>query len=490
MMKAKYLIALAAVAGMFTACSDDDLSTGGNITEQVGPNGEPLIKLGFGSASVQTRGTGTVGSTVDSLNVWKGQKFNVYMIKKSIAATGTTTTAINNGMALALFTDPEITTGDKDVAIFDAEEFQAPTDTVIGIATATDGNFDYYPADSAYNFFGYRLDDAYPKGATKFTPVYMPATYTSLKDSITITGNTQAAKNEIRKTASTIVVPFKIDGTQDIMSGKAEATHNDSSKVKNDLFFSASSTRKGVVPNIKFQHHLARLVFRVVPGNPGAAGIDTTNTEGNYVAEYTKAISVDSIKVLGPTEGTLTVAYVDKPDSVCKFNNLGQKDSLTLMQRASGATAADDLVALTPTSLEWVYKAASGDEAKVDSAVTDTLGEAMLVAPGVKTYPMILYLTQEVKKNSTTNSKRGSVFKANIELNKIDGTNAGNFEAGKSYVVTIKVYGMEKITITSELEKWEEGGNINIDMDDYSVVYTPATGGNVEPSKGGSEMNP
>ena len=40
------------------------------------------------------------------------------------------------------------------------------------------------------------------------------------------------------------------------------------------------------------------------------------------------------------------------------------------------------------------------------------------------------------------------------------------FEAGKSYKVTIKVYGLEKVEITAALQAWEDGGSTTIDPDD------------------------
>ena len=39
------------------------------------------------------------------------------------------------------------------------------------------------------------------------------------------------------------------------------------------------------------------------------------------------------------------------------------------------------------------------------------------------------------------------------------------FEAGKTYDVTIIVYGMEQIEVTAELKDWEEGGSVVIDPD-------------------------
>ena len=39
------------------------------------------------------------------------------------------------------------------------------------------------------------------------------------------------------------------------------------------------------------------------------------------------------------------------------------------------------------------------------------------------------------------------------------------FTAGYSYLITVKVYGLEEIEISAELEPWKDGGRIDIDTD-------------------------
>lgn len=46
---------------------------------------------------------------------------------------------------------------------------------------------------------------------------------------------------------------------------------------------------------------------------------------------------------------------------------------------------------------------------------------------------------------------------------KMDGTK--KFEPGKSYKVTITVYGLEDIRVTATLVPWADGGSIDIDDD-------------------------
>ena len=67
---------------------------------------------------------------------------------------------------------------------------------------------------------------------------------------------------------------------------------------------------------------------------------------------------------------------------------------------------------------------------------------------------------------------------------KIDGVK--QFEPGKSYKVTITVYGLEEIQVTVTLVPWADGGSIDIDDDrnpnegEYTEP-TPTTPEPIEP---------
>lgn len=131
-------------------------------------------------------------------------------------------------------------------------------------------------------------------------------------------------------------------------------------------------------------------------------------------------------------------------------------------------TAADNneaLVALEPVSLTWTDDAATiGDVLKV--------GEALLVAPGETEYPLTIALSQDVlQKVGETKVTMPLEQKATI---KMDGTKT--FEPGKSYKVTITVYGLEDIRVTATLVPWADGGSIDIDDDrnPNEGTYTPA----------------
>ncbi|WP_278911343.1 fimbrillin family protein [Leyella stercorea] len=416
-MKKMFFFALAA-AGMLTACSNED-TLGGNGEQNVS---EQQIRLGVASSKVQTRGTGTVGGMTDAENVWAGQTLWVYMLQKG-------------SMDLAYYKAPAVGgVATPDVEVFNNKKFTAPdaaNNTKSGLATTADGTIAYYPVSGYYDFWGYRVDDA--AGAT---PVVKTVDDTGAEVTVD-----QATKR---------VVDIEIDGSQDIMAGKAEPSADEVAKLGNyaENFYSAYAARKGVQPNITFNHLLTRFTFEVRAGSKATAGLPAG---GNTDAVKVTGVSVDS-----KTTGTLTVAYTGATKEAAELLTFtGDASALTLKQR--DAALADNnapLVALEPVSLTWTDDAATiGDVIKV--------GEALLVAPGETEYPLTISLSQDVLEQ-LTGAKVTKPLEQKATI-KMDGVKA--FEPGKSYKVTITVYGLEEIEVTATLVPWVDGGSIDIDDD-------------------------
>lgn len=438
-MKKMFFFALAA-AGMLTACSNDD-TLGGNGEQNVS---EQQIRLGVASSKVQTRGTGTVGGMTDAENVWAGQTLWVYMLQKG-------------SMDLAYYKAPAVGgVATPDVEVFNNKKFTAPdaaNNTKSGLATTADGTIAYYPVSGNYDFWGYRVDDA--AGAT---PV------------VKTVDDTGAAVEA--NVATKRVVDIEIDGSQDIMAGKAAPSADEVTKLGNyaDNFYSAYAARKSVQPNITFNHLLTRFTFEVRAGSKATAGLPAG---GN-----TDAVKVTGVSVGSKTTGTLTVAYTGETKAAAELLTFtGDASPLKLMQRDE--TVADNnaaLIDLKPVTLTWP---ATG-EATVGDAIK--VGEALLVAPGETEYPLTINLSQDVlEKVGEVKVTKPLEQKATI---KMDGTKT--FEPGKSYKVTITVYGLEGIEVTATLVPWADGGSIDIDDDrnpnegEYTEP-TPATPEPIEP---------
>lgn len=440
-MKKMFFFALAA-AGMLTACSNDD-TLGGNGEYNVS---EQQIRLGVASSKVQTRGTGTVGGMTDAENKWAGQTLWVYMLQKG-------------SMDLGYYKTPADAAGAAvGTAVFDNKEFKAPNtaaSTVSGLATTADGAIAYYPVSGNYDFWGYRVDDA----VTGKPDVKL----------VDDNGDEVATADQATKR----VVDIKINGSQDIMAGKATPSADEVAKLGNyaNNFYSAYAVRKGVQPNITFNHLLTRFTFEVRAGSKATAG---AGASGNTEAVRVQGISVESL-----TDGKLTVAYTGATKEAADLLTFtGTASPLKLQQRATGA--ADNnvpLVALEEVPLTW--------PADANATVGDVLpvGEALLVAPGQTEYPLTIDLAQKVKKNTSDADKEDRALEQKATI-KMDGTKT--FEPGKSYKVTITVYGLEEIEVTATLVPWADGGSIDIDDDrnpnegEYTEP-TPATPEPIEP---------
>lgn len=298
-MKKYFIFAAIATAGLFASCSssDDAISEGMNPVED--PNAPQAIRLNLATpGAMTTRGTGTVGGvgtgaasdTHYSANAWAGQRINVFMFTKDDAYATTlnlTETEASTQQNPVYFYDNlvMITPGTTENLI-DAPSLQTSTDA--GEAMIEDGTINYYPATGNYDFFGYHADDA----------------VTDVVDKLTEPDNLWT-------------VPFTINGTQDLMSTKAELTAaQDMGTNRPNDYYSAYSARKGVQPTLTFKHLLTRLQFNVVAGNDAAAGLvagtaatyKATDASGDYADETAFDTETDLTKFVG---GSLVTAKGD-----------------------------------------------------------------------------------------------------------------------------------------------------------------------------------
>lgn len=324
-MNKKMYFALAATAGLFASCSSDNLSE--NQTARlatIDENAPAKIELSVGSmgTSVETRGTGSVG--VDGVGNtgygWAGQKFNAFMLEKGtmkyahmvyqdattyfVFADDPTDATVKNGKG-AEFTTPD--------------QAGNPGMAPAGLTSALEV---YYPTEGVYDFWAYRLDDAYKGG--------------------TVEGYDDA-------TADAIKIPFEIDGTQDIMTATVTPSAEYQTEWE-DKLYSAYTGRRAVKAELDFKHQLTRLTFKVkaasievsdqatpVPALPAAA-------DGGYVG-----FKVTGISVMSNTTGKLVAAYkptYDVTAGVLEWDVVDWSDPTTLTElelksRAYGVQTAE-----------------------------------------------------------------------------------------------------------------------------------------------------
>lgn len=419
--------------GLLASCSsDDDLSTGGN-----GKDGLQQIKIGMGvQANVATRGTGTVGAVGAENNKWAKQTVNVYMLNK-----GT--------LDVAKFgEDP----------IYENTVLTTPTDNASGIASELDehgvAQYKYYPTTkTAFDFWGYRLDDA-----DKTTAEDQAGSATA------------AAINSGRfvpyTSEDSLLIGFQIDGTQDIMAGKAVPTEEEMKKCGGEEnIYSAFAARRDVQPNIKFEHLLSRLNFQVL------AGAKSTTDDNT-------GVKVTGITVKSKATGKLVIAYkgaaafenVSDQLIVDKYENPETEAALykdlVVKQRTLGAPLTQNLEALEPVTPKW----------NNGMALATQVGEALLAIPADK-YDITINLQQKVQVKGDKNSPvdpddfKTKDYTYTAELKNTVNPDKG-FEPGYSYNVTITVYGLSEIKITTTLIPWKDGGNIEMNPEDETFGAT------------------
>ena len=277
-----------------------------------------------------------------------------------------------------------------------------------------DGEYFYFQGSTVYDFYGYYVDDA------------VEGTPTPSRD------------------GGTITLPITITGAQDIMLAKADPAvdieaSNDPNKgqVTSETAYSAFAARRGVQPTLEFQHQLARFTFNIVPGS--ASG---------------DLVTVTAIELQSNTTGTLQIApavEVGQPTIL----NQATLAYLSLANEAEGTQGANNLPYNVPE-----YTGADQEALKV--------GESLMVMPGQTSYNLRVSMTQDgnVDTDLPVNALETVIAATNVDTNN-DGTVDGvaTFEAGKTYEITIKVYGMERIEVSATLKAWEDGGSVVIDPD-------------------------
>lgn len=417
------LVYIVIAAGLLISClSDDNLDA--NVPGSQDPDSNLYVPIEIGlskGASVNTRGTGTVGDTAGTANnVWRNQTFNILMFKK-----GT--------LDLALIDSLENPNPIYDCAEFRTQEIEG---SLSAYAIDMTDTVRYYPTWGKFDFWGYRLDGA---DASFKAPEYV-------RDAT----RCYYAGDELK-------LDFKIDGSQDIMVAKAVPSEDD---VKNHpeaakRAFSAYAARNGVQPELMFKHLLTRLNFVVIAGDSSATG------------EY--GIVVDAITVTSKAKGKLIAAYTADvtmtDDKRIEWDETAEKEKLYLKRRPVEGDPTfnpdvpvenQNLVDLDPIQ----------PKGQVDSLTNDfvadpvKVGEALLVAPDTK-YEINIKLHQKVIVKSDGSTKEKSFTYTDVL--KLE---EGNFKEGYTYKVVIKLYGLTDINIVTTLTGWQDGGEISIAPED------------------------
>jgi len=269
----------------------------------------------------------------------------------------------------------------------------------------------FYAPDRRYEFFGYYVDDA--------------------------VANPSPTVGE-----TSITLPIVIDGSQDIMlastdkeADRAPATQD----VSLDRLYSATSSRRGVVPNLVFQHQLSRFNVQVRNGS-------SSQTASNYKLAY--------IRIESNTEGTLVIA-TKQEKAPGGIEDTANPQYLDLIRNGHVFSEADNFVPLN----ELIE-----------------VGDVM-VMPGNQVYKMKIGLLQL----GYTADGVPAEAEYNIDLSKLLDDAEAKAEPGYKYNVKIVIYGLEEIKVSVSLAAWELGGEVLVDPDGDGQ-YVPVTSLEVSPA--------
>ena len=423
----KNFVWVAALAVAFCACTNDTeiVDSSSTFEEQ----GMTPVVLGMSNNGITVtenskRGTGTVGGMAGEDVSWRNEKVRVLM----------TTANVNNGE----WSIAKTACFDENVAFahLTCMPILNSLDNVweLNYFGSTNNNKIYYPMNGDSDFFAFYSDDAVEEK-------YFGYSVTKDANNQSVIALDEASTFDAVN--AEIKLPFTIDGTQDLLAGKATNTNNGSKQG-----FSASTARANVIPNITLKHLLTRFTFEVVPGHANvdglivsAVGVKSQN-KGNMVVAYnnlTPREATELVEWAAIEEGEELPTFMWKERVGEVVNTEGVKTSLTDFTEVE--MTVDPILSLDENAKK--------------------IGEAMFVKPGESTYPM--FITFKFPVHDADGNIVGYNEKTeSLNIEKADKT---AFEVGKSYNLQIKVYGYSDIKVVATLEPWGDGGDVDLDFD-------------------------
>lgn len=405
-MKNRWTLAVLAML-LLASCTNDN-------TVDPQEDASTLIGLGVTNMAVTTnsRGLGTVGGMNYATNVFRGER--IYLLMTTVGQTpwGYTTSANAEG-----------TTN-----IFGPGSWATPMRSedasgwYLNYHEWSQQAKKYYPIHGRSDFFGFYVDDA---------------------------GDPDMTKN-YRMRGDSVTIPVAINGTQDLLAGKAVNVATGAS-----IGFSAKTARtENKRPSIYMKHLLTRLTFSV-----------KNDAEPVVVAGKTYDMRLEYVKIVNtPFLADMTVAYNEQTEGKNPLellewdeNHMGE---FWLCDSVSGwyqGGKNKKLETLKPVAVP--VNADSETGAYLNPEVgPQKVGEAMFVQPNQDKHKMELKLTFPKKGEGETVVWETRVVRLDIICS------SGKMEIGKSYNVNIITHGLQEIEVDVMIQPWTDGGSQDIDV--------------------------
>lgn len=387
------LLRISLIALILTACQNSWQGVRDGDYDDFG-GGEPVpVLVGVGGSSVSySKGSGAV----DGIDGKKWADVNVYVYAFNQDGSSFSTTAASSGngcLVDASLDNAGWRSGRK--AYYDGSD---------GYLSWVDSEKDaYYPTGrEIYDFYAYYID------------------------------NLNIPQSSISRARDKITFPVTIDGSIDLMTGKAPLSENvfkgtllseTEKALVRKYAFSSYTARRNINPKLEFAHHLTRLRFELYPASDGA------NT-----------VMVNSVEVKSKTRGTFTV--VSRKESELGVNFSSGRSPLYLAE-------------------------ADGSALKQDTYHTDYNGD----------FTDVLYERPHVQVGGSLLVAPDTEYEVKIEMREAKGQSykttssftirtSSGFQAGRQYVVRLAIYGMMDVRPNVEVEPWGTGGSIILDEED------------------------
>lgn len=284
----------------------------------------------------------------------------------------------------------------------------------------------YYDEDRRYEFFGYYVDDA----ATALDGNGKPAP---------VVGE------------SAITLPVTIDGSQDLMLATAhKEDDNLGIGINENRMYSAYSARKGIHPNLQFDHQLARFDVRVQSGD--------FKTKPDLSAKLTLAkVTVDS-----HYDGTLYIAnkqYRDNPPYL-KVDESTSKP-LDIWRPKDGV--------LSPLDETHNFKLVEGEGENMTAPLLNA--GTVMVMPGQQKYKIYIGMLQDEYSSGMVEYTSEIDFSHVVAAEGLEPDTEA--VAGHQYYIDVIVYGLQGVEIMVSMTKWTEAGSFILDRDREVEIYIP-----------------
>ncbi|MBQ8158667.1 MAG: hypothetical protein IJ081_06575 [Prevotella sp.] len=355
-MKKYYFFAALATVGLFASCSSDedfnDAADARQAINAVDDNTPAKIEIGLADNVEVSRGTGRVGGAGDANAQWAGQSFNVLMLEKGTMmgarlTPNDPTTAILKGTAMTatgvtvVSLDPEARyypnykQDGVSAGVYDFWGYRLDNSETPNAGTPVFKGYDVAAADASYTWGAAQTDEpanvdagdiAELNAAPTTTTIGVAEKWYKYTDNNDTPDDTTddvvkyvqcTAVSAASAAANQITVPFKIDGTQDIMIAVTNPSDAAYATANAAAIYSAKSARNGVKPTMAFKHLLTSLTFKVKPKSRDISNQASKPITGNGAWEA--GYQITNITLKSKATGELIVAYT--PDNVVADEN-------------------------------------------------------------------------------------------------------------------------------------------------------------------------